>query len=326
VNIEEMTRFREVLTRFDSVVLVGHRNADGDCLGVMSALASVAHRIGSPTRLLVSDPIPPHLGFLAHLNRAEVVTEADCRGGAVVFLECGTPERSGIVVRHPGFVVNLDHHPDNTGYGDLLLLDPTASSIGEMVTGFMDAMFDESWTPDIADALYAAIHTDTGGFSFGNTSQRALSAAALLVSRGARPGEVCTRIYQENEMPRLRLLGKLLTSLETRQEGLFAVGIITGEDLAAVGAGPADTDNFSNWTRDIRGVQVGIFLLEQPDGSWKVSLRSKGNWVVNRAAAAMGGGGHAAAAGFRTTGDPRAIVDRVIGLIQQHHEESDLSH
>lgn len=318
---ESGTALIQVMLAENRLIISGHQNPDGDCLGVMSAIWQIRTERNLPTVLLSRDPVPPHLSFLEGLTNLQLTASYECGGSDVILLECGTPERSGIDLIRPGRLINIDHHPDNQDYGAVRFLDPAASSIGEMVTLLLHDWENMRWTSGIADALYTAIHTDTGGFAYSNTRPEALEAAAVLARYGARIGTVCTQIYQEQPLRRLRLMGRYLTGLYTHLDNRFGIGVVRLKDLKACGCTPADTDNFSNFPRNIAGVEVGIYLLERPDGRYKVSLRSKGWISVNTTAARFGGGGHANAAGCIMEGDPDGVVAQLVHHLKQHERE-----
>ena len=309
-----------ILHEASDPVIVGHRNPDGDCLGVMSALAVMIAWRGNHPRLLSADPVPDHFRFMPFMDKVEVLEVAECGDNPVIYLECGNPDRAGVRISGSGAVVNLDHHPDNSGFGDIVLQNPGASSIGEMVTTFLMEAADPMDTDllgRVASPLYIAIHTDTGGFSYGNTSRQALAAAAFLVASGAAVEAACAAVYQEQPVNRLKLKGQFLSRLHTRDNGKVGVGWLFLSDLEQFGCTPQDTDGFSAYPRAIHGVEIGMFLMETVPGQFKVSLRSKGSAVVNRTAAMFGGGGHPKAAGFRTKGDLQAIVEETIQALRE---------
>lgn len=313
--------FDHLLEQPGGLVVVGHRNPDGDCLGVMSAICQIADQSGGRVIPISADPIPQHYRFLPFMNDVQISNKYDCGHMPVILLECGTTERSGVQFEDTGTVVNLDHHPDNTGYGDIVLLDETASSIGEMMALHVLEETSIPVTPGIADALYVAIHTDTGGFSYGNTSTAALQVAAGLVDAGARVDQVCAAVYQEQNINRLKLLGEFLSRLKTYESGRIGVGKLFLSDLEQFNCTREDTDGFSAYPRAIDGVEIGIFLLETGPARFKVSLRSKGNAVVNRAASRFGGGGHEKAAGFSCTGDAENIIVSTVDAIRETNEQ-----
>ena len=324
VDADHWKAFDTILREAADLVIVGHQNPDGDCLGVMSALALMSSGRGNRPRLLSADPVPEHYRSMPFMGKVEVVESVSCSGEPIIYLECGNPGRSGVQITGCGTVVNLDHHPDNSGFGDVVLQDPAASSIGEMITTFL---MEESDTHDkemlgrVASPLYIAIHTDTGGFSYGNTSRQALAAAAFLVESGAAVAEICAAVYQEQPVNRLKLKGQFLSRLHTRDNGKIGVGWLFLSDLEQFGCTPQDTDGFSAFPRAIQGVEIGMFLMEMEPGAFKVSLRSKGTAVVNTTAAMFGGGGHARAAGFRRSGDLQTLVEETIRALRQTNEQ-----
>lgn len=317
---EARGRFHQFLKDTGDWVIVGHRNPDGDCLGVMAALYEIGVQDKRNIRLFSADPVPSIYRFLPGMTHVQHADTVDCAGAALIYLECPTPDRCGIRFENEGCTVNLDHHPDNTRHGDIVLLDSQASSIGEMMTGYLSDMTPGRITQTIASALYAAIHTDTGGFSYGNTSEAALRSAATLVSAGADVAGVCASVYQQHPVNRLQLLGRYLGRLETRAAGRIGVGCLLMDDLAEFNCTLEDTDGFSNYPRSLSGVSAGIFVLQTAPDAYKVSLRSKDEMVVNRTAREFGGGGHAKAAGFSRSGSLTDIVNETVASILKNNE------
>ncbi|RLE18225.1 MAG: hypothetical protein DRJ14_04390 [Acidobacteria bacterium] len=325
---EMETGFRllsEILRKQTDFVIVGHKNADGDCLGTMGAFYRLISSRGRDVTLLTVDPIPENYLFLPGMNEVHVCDSYDCEGRVLFLLECGTVERSGIALSNYGKTINLDHHPDNSFYASLNIVDSGASSIGEMATCFMRAYFPLEIKDEVADSLYVAIHTDTGGFSYGNTSPTALTSAAYLVENGADPGKICAAVYQENKLERIRLMGHFLSGIQTDETGKIAIGKIRLNELKKYKCTPADTDNFSSYPRGISGVKAGVFMMEISPSVFKVSLRSKGEWSVNNTAMKLGGGGHRAAAGFVQKGRAEELVSEIIRYLKEENEESNLS-
>lgn len=316
----------DMLQDHPDIVIAGHRNADGDCLGTMGAFYKLILSLGGNPTLLTSDPVPDNYLFLPGMAHVQVCEVYDCDSRSLLLLECGTMERSGISLTNYGKTINLDHHPDNTFYASINIVDSNASSIGEMVTGFFESYFPFEITSEVSDALYIAIHTDTGGFSYGNTSATALSRAAFLVENGADAGKVCASVYQENRLERVRLMGHFLSGIQVDKTGNIATGIIRLDELKEFRCSPADTDNFSAYPREIQGVKAGIFMMEVSPSVFKVSLRSKGEWSVNGTAMKMGGGGHRAAAGFVRKARAEILVSEIIQNLKEENEESNLSY
>ncbi|NOZ13453.1 MAG: hypothetical protein GXO69_07370 [Acidobacteria bacterium] len=332
VNSDEITGeqhgfdfLAELLRDRRELIIAGHRNADGDCLGSMSAFYSLRRKMHFESTLLTADPVPSNFAFLPGMDSVRVCDSFDCAGRPLLLLECGTPERSGIQLSNYAETVNLDHHPGNSFYGTVNIVDNTASSIGEIITAFLRCRFSEEISPEIAAALFTAIHTDTGGFSYGNTTETALFAAAFLVGKGAEAGRICEAVYQENRLERYRLLGHFLSGIRLHESGRIASGLIRLNDLKSYNCSPEDTDNFSGYPRGIRGVKAAVFMMEIAPSVYKVSLRSKGEWSINKTATKMGGGGHRAAAGFVRKGEAGCLLSEIVRFIREENEESNLS-
>ncbi len=311
--MKEFEKLSNLLKREKEFLLVGHKNTDGDCIGTMNAFGTIIKKLGKSVKLVVADPVPDSYAFLPLTDEIEVASESDCRNKTVILFECGTKERAGIKLKNTGITVNFDHHPDNTFYADLNIVNPEASSVGEMATFFIEKYFPDFLNKDIANSLYTAIHTDTGGFSYSNVKKETFAAARVLTEKGADIQEVCNNVYGNNSLNKTRLLGHYLENLQTIELPKFTlcIGIITLQDLRKFSYTPKDTENFANYPRGIKGVEVGIFILEKESGVFKVSMRSKGKIVVNKIASLFGGGGHKFAAGCTINGNLTEVLEKI---------------
>ncbi|MBE0603930.1 MAG: bifunctional oligoribonuclease/PAP phosphatase NrnA, partial [Deltaproteobacteria bacterium] len=235
-------------------------------------------------------------------------------------LDCSELERVG---REHGRIAtipnlaNIDHHVSNEGFCEAALVDPLASSTGEMICRLVLHM-GLAVSREAATCLYAAILTDTGGFRYGNTRRGTLMAAADLVAAGAEPQWISEHIYERNPPAKIRLLAAILPTLSIDEGGRVGSLTVTQQALAAAGALPEHTEGFVDLPRTIRGVEISILYAELPDGRFKVSLRSKGSVNVERVARVFGGGGHMNAAACRIEGEPAEIRRRVLETIRAH--------
>ena len=311
--MKEFAEFKDFLKKNDDFVLVGHKNADGDCIGTMCAFAVLLEKLKKNFELIVADPIPSGYLFLKFAEKTKIVSSFNCEKKPVILFECTTVERSGIELKNLGKTVNFDHHPDNTFYADLNIVNPNPSSVGEMASLFFKEFYPDYLNSDMANALYTAIHTDTGGFSYSNTGKTTFEVAAYLTEKGLDVQKVCNEVYGNNSLEKTKLLGYFLQNLKLKKTGniLICFGVLTLEDLERFGCSKRDTENFANYPRGIRGVDVGIFLLEVEKGVFKVSLRSKGKVVVNTVAASLSGGGHKFAAGCTVRGESQSVLSRL---------------
>ncbi|MCC8107679.1 MAG: DHH family phosphoesterase [Planctomycetes bacterium] len=289
------------------LALVTHVRPDGDALGSVLGLARILNRVGYSADAVVHGPIAPYLGFL--VPPGAPIREAspdwwrryDCLG----VLDCGDASRLDESIRPavdalPAFTI--DHHPTSAGIGAAVWIDPSASSVGEMVVRLAMA----GHLPidaDAAQALWTAIVTDTGRFSYENTTAAALTAALACVEAGASPPEAATYLYQSVSWAERQLQRTVLNNMELRHDGRLATSWLTRRDFAEAGSGPEDAQNLVNVLRDTSGVEAAVFFYEPvaTDESIpsvvKASLRTRAPLDALDVAVQFGGGGHARAAG-----------------------------
>ncbi|MEO1088610.1 MAG: DHHA1 domain-containing protein, partial [Acidobacteriota bacterium] len=179
---------------------------------------------------------------------------------------------------------------------------------------------------EAATALYLALHTDTGGFRFSNTTEEAFDVAADLVRCGAEPARVAQWLYESQPETALRLLAAVLDTLTLYDDGRVATLRLERATAARVGASPSDSEGLIDYPRSIAGVEAVALFRELPDGRVKASLRSRGRVDVEKIARSQGGGGHKNAAGV-TLPDPAPILEverRVAALLAEALAESDV--
>jgi phosphoesterase RecJ-like protein len=300
--------------------ILSHVDPDGDSVGSSLALFWVLRDLGKRVRVHFPGDVPEFYRFLAGAERAmDRVPERPGAEEAIIVLDSTSPERLGPLadLLAPGTpVVNVDHHPDNAGFGDLAWVDPTAAATALLVFELCrDARLPLG--SDAAEGLYVGILTDTGRFTFRNTDSRALAAAAELTGLGARAGFLASRVYEERSPGATKLLGLALATLELHQGGRVACLHVTQEMIAAAGALPEDAEGFATYARSIRGVVVGIFLREAEDGLIKISFRSNGGIPIDGLAGQFGGGGHPAASGARVSGPLAKAKESVLRAIAE---------
>lgn len=300
-------------------LLTGHRNPDGDSLGSALGLALALRGAGKEARVVMRDPWPSAYDGLPGLEGVTVSESlpADWPGGwdAIVVLECPEKERPGFENLLAGRVVNVDHHPGNTRYGHVNLVDLPAAAVGEIVADLLDRL---SWplTREIAENLWVSLVSDTGSFRYSNTTPRALALGARLVAAGVDPGEVGERLFDSRPLSAVRLEALVLGTLELFDSGRVATLLLPRSFLVESGASPADSENLVNRARGVAGVQAAALLREgDVPGEVRGSLRSKGTVDVRAVAAGFGGGGHRNAAGCRIPGTLEAARDLLVPLL-----------
>lgn len=293
-------------------VIAAHHNPDADAIGSMLGLARALRAAGQDVTLAHPDdpPVPADLEFLLEEGE-EIVTvpPADLGERTLVTVDCASELRlwPEPVHERAGRVINIDHHQDNTRFGDLNLVVPHASSTAEVL---MDVIAAAGVALDarIATPLYAGMVTDTGRFGYTNTSAATHRAAAALVEAGADHAELARCLYEEQPLDRLRLMGAALARAEMLAGGRMIAAVLTREDFAA--AGGDDSEGIVEVMRSAHGVEVAALVRESgPDGSYRVSLRAVDPEIdMSAIAREEGGGGHRAAAGFSTRRPPAELI------------------
>jgi phosphoesterase RecJ-like protein len=297
-------------------VVTSHARPDGDSIGSALALALGLESLGKTADVFGADPHPRPFGSLPAIDKIKVTDRVEGPYDGVLILECNDLKRPGLEGLDQYFVVNIDHHLNTNPFGDLNWVDSSAAAVGELIYHLLLAI-DAPITPNIAINLYVAIFTDTGSFQYSNTSAKTFSIVADLVHRGARPSSVAQSIHMTQPQERIKLLGRLLNTLEIHSSGKIASITLTQQMLEETGASPNDIEGMANYPLSINGVDMAAFFRQEPDGSFRVSLRSQESHDVSMVARLFGGGGHKNAAGLSVDGPLEAAVVKVIGELEK---------
>jgi phosphoesterase RecJ-like protein len=297
-RVEALSELAGVIAGARRILLAAHTSPDGDALGAMLALGQGLEAVGKTATLFCRGPIPAMYDFLPGLDQIREEAGRPEDYDVVLLLDCHEPDRAGldesIWLGRPNLYV-LDHHRTDqaTPPG---VIDVTASAAGELVWRLLK-LLDVPFTESMAVNLFVAISTDTGSFSYSNTSAAALAIAAEMVELGASPWEVTSRLHLNRPSCRLDLLGLALGGLEFIYDGRVGVMTVTRDMLAQTGCDLDDTEGFVEYPRSVAGIELAL-LFKEKKGETKVSLRSVGRVDAAALARKFGGGGHFQAAGF----------------------------
>jgi bifunctional oligoribonuclease and PAP phosphatase NrnA len=311
----DMEQVAEAIRDGERFLLTTHEGPDGDALGSLLAMHRLLVQIGKDSVMFLAAkefPLPIEYRFLS-LEEVFHEPPADMSDRAVVFLDCGNIDRMPIdFLRNDGTrVINIDHHHDNTRFGDANLVDTEASSTAEIVYELARHMGVEI-TPEMASALYVGLVTDTGRFMYENTDAKTHRIAAELIESGVDVNDTYRRLYENVPLEKLRLVARALESIERPCEGLV-VTCITEADYKETGSGEEMTEGIIDFLRSLEGAKVAAVIRElgsRGEAAKKVSLRSSGDGVdVSAIARIHGGGGHVRAAGFSSDLDKDALVE-----------------
>ena len=288
----------------ESFLITTHVMPDGDGIGSMLALAFSLRKLGKQVSCVLSEEtvMPPNLRFLrgtSEVLKSSDVNE-DVRFDVAVILDAGDMRRTGTVARqienNCKMIVNVDHHITNDIQGDHNWIRADVSSTGEMMFDIISAIGVEI-DASAAECLYTAISTDTGSFSYSNTTSTTLDIAAELVRCGASPSRVYQEVYERKSYRSLKSLAECILGMRFECGGLVSVITVTYDNMVRNGVTENDIEGFISYARSIDGVEVAISLRELADGRIRVSLRSKKKVDVAQIALKLGGGGHVNASG-----------------------------
>lgn len=306
----------------DEIALACHVGPDGDALGSMLGLGLAAVNAGKKVVASFGSPhvLPPSLRFLP----TDLIVAPDDfpeRPELMVVLDAGSADRLaelGSNASDAGTVLVIDHHVTNEGFGDIAVVDPTAGATGELVYQILRIL---EWkiTPEIALCLHTALVTDTGRFSYSNTTPRTLRIAADLVEAGADPSVVGQHVYEEEPFGFLKAVAIATERAELDADRKVITTWIGHEDLAGAGIDWGDTDNLIDLIRLAVEADTAVLAKLHEDGRVKVSLRSRRDTDVGALAASMGGGGHRLASGFTVDdGEVAAVLQAVLESVESY--------
>src|SRR5262245_54984404 len=306
----------DALRSHDRFLLVTHENPDGDALGSLLAMKLALDALDKDSEMyLYGDaPLPREYGFMALGGlRRELPDDAGER--VLVALDCANESRMGPVpelLERAPLTLDIDHHHDNSRFGDVNLVVGDASSTAEVLRDVFAELAVEL-TPEMAEALYVAVVTDTGRFQYTNTTPKALRLAAELVEEGAAVHRVFQGIYESVEFAKLRLLGRALERAQVYEGGRLVVSHLLRSDFTELNVAEAYSEGIIDYLRAAEGAEMVALIREPPrrDGpSRRVSLRASNDELdVSAIARKSDGGGHRQAAGFSSDASVEEITD-----------------
>src|SRR6267142_3141131 len=317
----ELAAVADAIREHDRFVLTTHENPDGDALGSLLAADLALEQLGKDTVMVlhVYALLPAEYGFMA-LENLQRRWPDDVAERVLLAVDCANESRIAdpeVLGRVP-LSINVDHHHDNTRFGRINLIVADASSTGEVLRDLFRELGVEL-TPDIAEALYIALVTDTGRFQYTNTTPKALRLAAELVEAGADVHRVFQGVYESVQFAKLKLLARALERAQVFEGGRIVVSYLLRTDFHEVGAAEPYSEGIIDYLRAVEGADMAVLIREPPrqDGpARRVSLRASIDELdVSAIARKSGGGGHRQAAGFSS----EASIDEITEFVRREY-------
>jgi bifunctional oligoribonuclease and PAP phosphatase NrnA len=316
----DLTRVADAIREHDRFLVATHENPDGDALGSLLALTMGLRALGKDVVMFLSGdlPLPVEYGFMPLDDLVRGAAPADTGERVLLAVDCANASRMGraadALLQAP-LVIDIDHHHDNTRFGQINCVVADASSTGEIVRDLL-AELGVPLTPELAEPLYVALVTDTGRFQYSNTTAKAHRLAAELLEAGVDVQRVFRGVYESIQFAKLKLLARALERAQVYDGGRVVVSYLLATDFAEVGAEEPYSEGIIDYLRAVEGAELAALIREppRPDAPrHRISLRANADELdVSAIARASGdGGGHRQAAGFSSELSVDEITDFV---------------
>ncbi|MFP4533158.1 MAG: DHH family phosphoesterase [Desulfobacterales bacterium] len=321
----------ELLRQSRSLMLCSHIRPDGDAIGAMLALGLGLESMQKRVLMFNVSKTPARYRFLPGSEIIRQSIEPRTKFDTAVILDCENLScigaASDIMAASP-LVINIDHHLDNTGFGHLNLVDPTACGTAEIVYRILKRL-PVTMDRAIAMAIYTGVITDTGFFRFKNTNAAAFAISSEMAACGVHPHQIARNLYGRYSLTRIKVLSRAIESLEISEDGRIAVMALTREILADTSDGSFDGAEILTYGKRIKGVQIAALILESGGGLnqltdecrfFRVLLRTDGMASAAAISARYGGRGTADRAEFNCYGSLTEIKEELLGLSEDIYE------
>ena len=315
-NAPEIQRIVDAIRGRQRFVLSSHFRPDGDSIGSQLAMAYALRALGKDVAVVNADPAPPPLMAFPGVPDIRIAPAIDGDFDAAIIMECGDIGRTGVAGLDRFFVINIDHHPGNTGYGRINWFDAGAAACGEMVFDLVRAL-GVKLSLEIATHIYLAILTDTGSFHYSGISPRTFVICREALEAGVDPVLVARNVYDSNNMGRLKLFGSVLSAMQIDGTGRIAIVYLDHEMAREAGGTYEDTEGLINLPLTVKEIQAVVFFKQVEGEEYRVSMRSKGDIDIGAVAKEFGGGGHKNAAGCTVSGAIDALQKLLLEKIEQ---------
>jgi bifunctional oligoribonuclease and PAP phosphatase NrnA len=285
-------------------LITSHIDPDGDALGSVFSLYWVLKSLGKEPHVYLKDNVPYRYDFLPGPPELLHALPEE-RFDAVFVLDCGDLFRIGDgfeKIKNMGIVISLDHHETNDAFGEINIVERSASSTAEVLYGLYKSM-EIGFSYNIAVNVYTAVFTDTGSLRYENAAPAAFIICEKMVEAGVKPAYVSQMVYESHPKERFLLLGEVFGTLQTFDGDRIAMAHVTERMFRETGTTSEYTDGFSEEFRKIRGVEASVFIRQTGVKRYKISMRSKGTIDVAQICGRFGGGGHKNAAGCTIDGE-----------------------
>ena len=315
-NPPELHHIVEAIVTRQRFVLSSHSRPDGDSIGSQLAMAYALKALGKDVTVVNSDAAPPTLAGFPGVSEIVIAPQVTGAFDAAIVMECGDLARTGVTGLDKYFVINIDHHPGNSGYGQINWFDPSAAACAEMVYEAIRAL-GVPMSLDIATHIYLAILTDTGSFHHSGISANTFEICRHAMLAGVDPVRIARNVYDSNNVGRLRLFGAVLSAMQLDASGRIAIVYLDHEMARQSGGTYEDTEGLINMPLTVKEIQAVVFFKRTEGDEYRVSMRSKDGIDIGAIAKSFGGGGHKNAAGCTVSGPIEELQKTFVEKLEQ---------
>jgi len=335
MNSVDIATIQSLLATPQNIVIIPHKNPDGDAIGSTLGLAKFLETLGQQPKVIVPNDYPKFLKWIPgneeilNFERENSQSKKHIEEATIIFtLDFNHLSRTGQMESYledsiADFIM-IDHHQQPSDYALVTYSDVTMSSTCEMVYNFIDSLNGVSnITKEIATCLYVGIMTDTGSFKYASTTSQTHRVVAQLIDKGAENMQIHQQVFDTNSPPRLHLLGVALNNLVILEKFKTAYITMSQEELDKHNYSKGDTEGFVNYGLTLNEIIFAVIFIEnKEEGIIKISFRSIGDFSVNEFARAhFNGGGHTNAAGGRSEQSMEETTSRFIELLNYYKKQ-----
>lgn len=317
--LSNMQRAIDLIKESSNIFIASHINPDGDSIGSSLALALALKKINKNIIILKSDIVPKDFTFLPGIDLIKNYDDKLDNIDLFITLDCGDEERLGqnkVLLETTKKTINIDHHMNNTNFGDINIVDSKSAATGELVYHLIKKMNIELES-DIATNIYTAISTDTGSFKYESVSSDTHRIVADLLDIGIDKTNININLYESMSFTRMKLFIKSLTTLETFNNGEIAIIEITQQMLQETGASLEDSEGIISFIRKLSTVEAACILKELEKEDIKISIRTKRYLDASSICNKFNGGGHKRAAGCTIYKNIEEAKELIVKSIQE---------
>jgi len=335
MNLEDINAVKKLLSIPQKIVIVPHKNPDGDAIGSTLALWHYLKNIGQEATVIAPNDFPKFLKWMPghehilNFEKENSQAKKKIEEATLIFtLDFNHLGRIGqmesyLEEANASFIM-IDHHQGPSDYAQIMYSDVSMSSTCEMIYNFIEYLGDDDKiTPEIANCIYTGIMTDTGSFKYSSTTSRTHNVVAALIEKGAENTKAHNLVYDTNTPSRLHLLGCALKNMVILEDLNTAYITLSQDELDTYNYQKGNTEGFVNYGLTLSGICFAVIFIEnKEEGIIKISFRSEGDFSVNEFARKhFNGGGHTNAAGGRSEISLSETVDYFVSLLQDYKEQ-----